>query len=110
MAYGTEEHTPFTWNTTALDGKTVVWISHDGEPLSIVSVHDPERGDSRRVDPSTGETVPLSETAGLTVFGTHRGNRPSFEDLRALAPEYAYLVDGIEQGRGVTTVNVTRRG
>lgn len=93
-------------NVTVLDGKTITWFRR-GDRAAIVSVADPESAEPARRLLGASTAQPLDEGAGLTVYGTHYGDRPSFAAARLLTPEYAYLIDGIEAGRGITQRDVT---
>lgn len=98
------------WHVTYLDGKTITWISDGDEPIpcGVVSVVDPESDRPAHRVLGNGTSEPLTgETAGLTVYGTYHGNRPTLDEFRELAKEYAYLADGLAEGRGVTHNNVT---
>lgn len=93
------------WHSTHLDGKQILWINGDeGYGPAICSVRDPDRGEPAiRLIRSDWAPEPLEdESPGLIVYGRYKGDRPSFDEFRALAPQYAYLVDGIEEGRGLT--------
>jgi predicted DNA-binding transcriptional regulator AlpA len=95
------------WNVTLLDGKTITWIE-DGDRRAVVSVLDPESSKPAwRVLPGgDGEQLDDAPT-GLTVYGRFVAERPSFDSFPALAPAYAYLVQGIIDGRGITHRRVT---
>jgi predicted DNA-binding transcriptional regulator AlpA len=95
------------FNVTYLDGKTITWIDDCGR-RAVVSVIDPESTKPAwRVLPG-GNGEPLNGApAGLTVYGRFVTERPSFDSFPALAPAYADLVQGINEGRGITHHHVT---
>lgn len=95
------------WNVTVLDGKTIVWIQR-GYQSALVSIADPDSTDPARRLLGDFTSQPIADgPAGLTVYGTHVGDRPSFAAARLLSPAYAYLIGGLEEGRGITQHDFT---
>jgi hypothetical protein len=94
-----------SWNVTVLDGKTITWISNE----TIASVLDPESTEPARRILRDGTVQDLDDdTPGLTVYGTHAWDRPTFDQFREIAgPHYAPLIEGIQQRRGTTHQRVT---
>jgi predicted DNA-binding transcriptional regulator AlpA len=96
-----------SWNLTMIDGKSITWVG-DRDYRAVASVLDPgsDRPACRVL--RDGSVHPLTgQSAGLTVYGTHAWDRPTFALFGEIAPEYAYLVEGIDQRRGVTHHRIT---
>jgi hypothetical protein len=91
--------------TTILDNHTITWYTPDPkDPGVLISIRDHESSRAARRILSDGTEEPLDGApAGLTLFGRSRSDRPAFPQAARRAPEYAYLITGVAQGRGTTT-------
>ncbi|WP_143086542.1 hypothetical protein [Amycolatopsis saalfeldensis] len=90
---------------TTLDGYQITWYREapaDREG-GLVSIFDPESTEpARRLLPDgTAESLD-GAPRGLTVYGRHRSDRPSFARASLMTPEYTYLINGVKEDRGVT--------
>ncbi|KOV84641.1 hypothetical protein ADL03_15210 [Nocardia sp. NRRL S-836] len=90
---------------TRLDSCTIVWHRENEDDLEgyLISIRDDNSTAPAQRMLADGASEGLDGAPqGLTVFGRTRFDRPSFAAARAMAPRYAYLLDGIEQQRGTT--------
>lgn len=99
---------PTFW-LTVLDGMEVRWFSTDKPAYrAVVSIVDlKSRKPARMIDvdyvDETERVVLLAERPlGYTLFARYVGASPSFDRFVEKFPHYAYLVQGISEGRGVT--------
>ncbi|RSM80478.1 hypothetical protein DL991_10130 [Amycolatopsis sp. WAC 01375] len=90
---------------TTLDGYTIVWHRENDTDVEgyLKSILDPRSSEPAHRICADGTQVPLDGAPhGLTVYGTNRFNRPCFADAATMTPQYAHLLDGIKQSRGIT--------
>ncbi|KFZ80845.1 hypothetical protein ED92_11020 [Amycolatopsis sp. MJM2582] len=90
---------------TTLDGYTIVWHREQDTDVEgyLKSILDPRSSEPARRIRADGHQERLDGAPrGLTVYGTNQFNRPSFAAAAAITPQYAYLLDGIKQSRGIT--------
>ena len=93
-----------SFNSTVIAGVTVVWCraGRHGEPV-VQAVNDPgSTAPARRVTDSGVEPLP-GENRGLTVYGSHSGDRPAPAEVASFTPEYTNLMTDFEDGEGTTT-------
>lgn len=108
-----------TYWLTLLDGKEIRWFSteYPGSPTyrAMVSIVDPASGErARMIDvddvEETERVVPLSgKPLGYTLFARFMFLSPRFDKFADKYPDYAYLVQDINEGRGITRA-VRRNG
>jgi hypothetical protein len=80
------------------------WKAAPDDPGALISVRDPESSrPARRVLDDGSEEPVAGAPNGLVLYGRARFDRPSFDVAAQRTPEYAYLFQGIAEGRGVTT-------
>lgn len=89
---------------TRLDGHVICWWLHEpNADGALISVRDADSTRQARRVLLDGTQQPLDDApAGLTLYGTNRMDRPSFDTAAELTPEYAYLIAGVAEGRGIT--------
>jgi hypothetical protein len=90
------------WHTTVIEPYTIRWCSNSSDEAVVQAVIDPTSNQPARRVLLDGTTKPLDEQHGLTVYGTYTYDRPSVERAAELTPEYADLMTGLIEGRGIT--------
>jgi hypothetical protein len=88
-----------------LDGHVICWWKPAPDALgALMSVRDPGSSQpARRVLDDGSEEPVAGAPNGLVLYGRTRVDRPSFAVAAQRTPEYAYLLQGTAEGRGVTT-------
>ncbi|MET9265296.1 hypothetical protein [Amycolatopsis sp. NPDC004079] len=96
---------PVGFQVTTLDGCQITWYREaaDDREGGLCSILDPGSAEpaQRLLDDGAAESID-GAPRGLTVYGRHRHDRPSFARAAAMTPQYAYLLTGITEGRGST--------
>ncbi|UUV32343.1 hypothetical protein NQK81_02495 [Amycolatopsis roodepoortensis] len=90
---------------TRLDGCTIVWHREQDTDVEgyLKSILDPRSSEPARRVRADGTQERLDGAPqGLTVYGSNQFDRPGFADAAAMTPQYAYLLDGTKQSRGIT--------
>jgi hypothetical protein len=86
-----------SWHKDQVGSLTVWWIDGtEGTGRRICSIHDAESHEpaTRLLRDGTRERLD-GEVPGLTVYGTHKWDRPTLDEWPALCPTLAHLADWV---------------